>query len=279
MNTPLQSASLTGDETLTQVDTGELEGVEEEEHIHMPNPSYWPLIVGIGSAIAIVGFLFIDKTAWLVVAGGIITLVGIIGWGVENPFAPLGGHGAGVGAEFATSYAEAANSGKSTILGEQLLQDAQDIADRVVTVGDIPWSAHPVSVEIEREGVVLSLYGRIELEAQRKELEQALLKLPGVIDVKNFVIAEDAILNAVNARIEKLKADGKLEGAHDISALVENYIVSLYGYTPNEKMKSTLERELLGIPGVRVVINHIGLDENIPGNLGRTSGKVGKITQ
>ncbi len=278
MNTPLQSASLTGDEiTLSQVDTGDLEGAEEEEHIHMPNPSYWPLIVGLGSAIAVVGFLFIDATAWLVVAGGIITLVGIIGWGVEDPFAAHGGHGAV--SELATSYAEAATTGKSTILGEQLLQEAQDLADRVVTLGDIAWSAHPVSVEIEREGVVLALYGRIELEAQRQELEQSLLKLPGVIDVKNFVIAEDALLNAVNTRIEKLKADGKLEGAHDISALVENYIISLYGYTPNDKMKSTLERELLSIPGVRVVINHIGLDENIPGNLGRTSGKVGKITQ
>jgi hypothetical protein len=40
-------------------------------------------------------------------------------------------------------------------------------------------------------------------------------------------------------------------------------------------MKYVLEREILGIPGVRVVINHIGLDENIPGNLGRTSNKVG----
>ncbi len=278
MNTPLQSASLTGDEiTLSQVDTGDLEGVEEEEHIHMPNPSYWPLIVGLGSAIAVVGFLFVNTTAWLVVIGGIVTLVGILGWGVEDPFASHGAHGAT--SEFATSYAEAANTGKQTILGEQLLQEAQDLADRVVTVGDIPWSAHPVSVEIEREGVVLALYGRIELEAQRKELEQSLLKLPGVIEVKNFVIAEDAILSAANSRIEKLKADGKLEGAHDISVLVENYIVSLYGYTPNNKMKSMLERELLGIPGVRVVINHIGLDEDIPGNLGRTSGKVGKITQ
>jgi len=278
MNTPLQSVSLTGDEIIqSQVDTGDLEGVEEEEHIHMPNPSYWPLIVGIGAAIVIVGFLFVNTTAWLVVIGGIVTLVGILGWGVEDPFASRGAHGAA--SEFATSYAEAATTGKQTILGEQLLQEAQDLADRLVTVGDIPWSAHPVNVEIEREGVVLALYGRIELEAQRKELEQSLLKLPGVIEVKNFVIAEDAILSAANTRIEKLKADGKLEGAHDISVLVENYIVSLYGYTPNDKMKSMLERELLGIPGVRVVINHIGLDEDIPGNLGRTSGKVGKITQ
>ena len=99
--------------------------------------------------------------------------------------------------------------------------------------------------------------------------------MPGVIDVKNFLVAEDELLNAVNARIEKLRAEGKLEGAKDISALVENYIVSLYGETPTNEMKYALEREILGISGVRVVINHIGLDENIPGNLGRTSNKVG----
>jgi len=100
--------------------------------------------------------------------------------------------------------------------------------------------------------------------------------MPGVIDVKNFLVAEDTILNAVNASIEKLRAAGKLEGAKDITALVENYIVSLYGETPTSAMKYALEREIVGIPGVRVVINHIGLDENIPGNLGRTNNKIGK---
>ncbi len=130
-------------------------------------------------------------------------------------------------------------------------------------------------IEVEREGVVLALYGKVELEAQRKELEEELLKLPGVIDVKNFLVAEDAILNEANARIEKLKAEGKLEGAKDLSLLVENYIVSLYGEVPNREMKYMLENELLSIPKVRVVINHIGLNEDIPGNLGKTRNKVG----
>lgn len=276
MNTPLQSANLSEDDiTVAQADSDELEGAEE--HIHLPNPSLWPLVPAIGAVIAILGVLFINSTPWILIIGAILTLVGILGWALEDPFASHEEHG--VVSELAASYAEAATTGKPTILGEQLLQEAQDVADRVVTVGSTAWSAHPVSVEIEREGVVLSLYGRIELEAHKAELEQALLKLPGVIDVKDFIIAEDTLLNQVTTRIEKLKADGKLEGARDINVLVENYIVSLYGYTPNEKMKSMLERELLGIPGVRVVINHIGLDENIPGNLGRTAGKVGKITQ
>jgi hypothetical protein len=41
-------------------------------------------------------------------------------------------------------------------------------------------------------------------------------------------------------------------------------------------MKYMLEREIVGIPGVRVVINHIGLNKDIPGNLGRTNNKIGK---
>ncbi|HCJ36357.1 MAG TPA: hypothetical protein DHV65_18925 [Ktedonobacter sp.] len=175
-----------------------------------------------------------------------------------------------------TTYAAAAETGQPTYLAELLLQDAQDVADRTVTVSSTEWSAHPVKVEVEREGVVLALYGKVELEEQRKVLQEALLKMPGVIDVKNFLVAEDTILNAVNASIEKLRAAGKLEGAKDITALVENYIVSLYGETPTSAMKYALEREIVGIPGVRVVINHIGLDENIPGNLGRTNNKIGK---
>ncbi len=163
-------------------------------------------------------------------------------------------------------------TGKPTVLAEQLLQQARDTADRTVTVSSTAYSAHPVKVEIEREGVVLALYGKVELEAQRADIEKELLKMPGVIDVKNFLVAEDALLNAVNATIERLKAAGKLEGA-DVTALVENYIVSLYGNVPNTKMKEMLEREIVGIPGVRVVINHIGLNEDIPGNLGRTRNR------
>jgi osmotically-inducible protein OsmY len=91
----------------------------------------------------------------------------------------------------------------------------------------------------------------------------------------NFIVAEDALLNAVNARIANLRESGKLEGAKNISVLVENYIVSLYGDVPKSDMKYMLEREMIGIPGVRVVVNHIGLNEDIPGNLGKTANRVG----
>ncbi len=271
MSTPLQSTNLTADDMVAPavVTSGDEHGAEEV-HVHMPNPSLWPLILGISIAITIVGLLFIDTSPVMTIIGAILVVISILGLGLEDPFAQKGVRKVASG--MATSFAESAVTGKPTILAEQLLQQARDTADRTVTVSSTAYSAHPVKVEIEREGVVLALYGKVELEAQREAIANELLKMPGVIDVKNFLVAEDALLNAVNATIERLKTAGKLEGA-DVTALVENYIVSLYGNVPNTKMKEMLEREIVGIPGVRVVINHIGLNEDIPGNLGRTRNR------
>lgn len=278
MDTPLQSVGLTADElkASSPATTEELGEAEVEHHIHMPNPSLWPLILSAAIAVTIGGLLFVNTFPWVSIVAAPFVLIAIIAWGVEDPFAS---RESGRATFWPEMYAESAETGRLNALAEQLLQEAQDVADSTVTVSSTEWSAHPVHIEIEdieREGVVLALYGKVELAAQRKELEERLRQMPGVIDVKNFLVAEDDLLNAVNDRIEKLRAAGKLEGARDIRVLVENYIVSLYGYTPTKEMKYMLEREIVGIPGVRVVINHIGLNEDIPGNLGRTNNKVGK---
>ena len=276
MSTPLQSVNITADEmSASPLAAAEEQGVSEvEHHIHMPNGSLWPLILGAVIALTIGGMLFVNTFPCLTIIAAPFVLICILGWALQDPFASRDRSGRST--QTPTTYAESAETGKPTVLAEALLQDAQDVADRTVTVSSTEWSAHPVKVEIEREGVVLALYGKVELAEQRKELEERLLRMPGVIDVKNFLVAEDDLLNAANERIEKLKASGKLEGAKDISVLVENYIVSLYGHTPTSDMKYMLEREIVGIPGVRVVVNHIGLNEEIPGNLGRTNNKVGK---
>lgn len=276
MNTPLQSVDLTANELRASslAAAEELGEGEVEHHIHMPNPSLWPLILSVAIAVTVGGLLFVNSFPWISIIAAPFVLLCIVAWGVQDPFAPREGESRSTG--LPTTYAEAAETGRPTVLAEHLLQEAQDVADSTVTVSSTEWSAHPVKVEIEGEGVILALYGKIELGAQRKELEERLRQMPGVIDVKNFLVAEDDILNAVNERIEKLRGASKLEGASDIHVLVENYIVSLYGYTPTNEMKYMLEREIVGIPGVRVVINHIGLNEDIPGNLGKTNNKVGK---
>lgn len=278
MDTSLQNTSRTEDElTMPALAEPEAEHAEgEEAHIHLPNGSLWPIILSVAILVTIAGFVVINSFPWVTLVGAIFIFIGIMGWALENPMATHEEEEVKPG-EYSTSFAEAAITGKPTPLAEKSLREAEDVVDRTVTVSTTAWSAHPVKVFIEREGVVLSLYGKVELEEQKKEVEAALRKLPGVIDVMNFLVAEDELLNAVNAHIESLKAAGKLEGAKNLSVLVENYVVSLYGEVPNPEMKYLLEREITGIPGARVVINHIGLDKDIPGNLGKTTNRIARI--
>ncbi len=280
MDTSLQSTSLTGDEITTPVPAGqeeELAEAEEEAHIHLPSGSFWPVLLGLSILLTMSGFIVINTTPWITIIGFPLILITILGWALENPMAPPKEEAEVKPGEYAATFAEAATTRKLTPLAEIALQEAEDVVDKTVTVSTTAWSAHPVKVFVEREGVVLSLYGKVELEEQKKEVEAALRKLPGVIDVMNFLVAEDELLNAVNAVIENLKATGKLEGAKDLSALVENYIVSLYGEVPTPEMKYRLEREITAIPGARVVINHIGVNSEIPGNVGRTSNRIARI--
>jgi osmotically-inducible protein OsmY len=261
MDTSLQGANLTTDEQAASVGTYSEEEQEAEHHVHLPNPSLWPFILSTATMCTVAGFLALPDIPWLSIVSAPFVLIGILGWALEDPMA-------------APSHDETTYAGPSpTLKAEEVLSRAKEVVERMVTVGSTAWSAHPVRVEVEGEdenGIVLALYGKVELEAQKRGVEAALWQLPNVADVKNYMVAEDTILTIAEARLENLRAKGKLDGATNLSILVENYILSLYGDVPNKEMKYTLEREMAGIPGVRVIINHIGLNKEIPGNLGRT---------
>jgi osmotically-inducible protein OsmY len=287
MNTPLKHTSVTAEEQRAADVAADEEHVEEEEeaHIHLPGPSLWPLLLSAAILLVFIGLILVGTPGndtlsglapWLIFIGLPCVLIGIIGWALEDPHAS--GHGGRArGGQRATSFAEAALTGKPTSFAARTLDQAEAVVEQTVTISSTAWSAHPVKVFVEREGVVLSLYGKIELEAQKKEVEASLRQIPGVLDVMNFLVAEDELLNAVHTVIDGLRASGKLEGASDLSALVENGIVSLYGSVPDTAMKYLLEREMSNIPGARVVINHIGLNKDIPGNLGKTTNRIGRI--
>jgi len=234
----------------------------KEHHIHLPNPSVWPLLLSVTIFMTTIGLLFIPDAPWLAVIGAPLILVCILGWGLEDPMGT------------STQPADSHQGPITKTEVQAALEQAREVAERLITVSSTAWSAHPIRVEIENEnendGVTLALYGKVELEAQRQELAEAIQQVPYVASVRNFIVAEDAILRMANARLENLLAQGKLDGAKDLSILVENYILNLYGDVPKKSMKYTLEREMVGIPGVRVVVNHIGLDKEIPGNLGKT---------
>jgi osmotically-inducible protein OsmY len=286
MNTPLTSTSMTEEELNPSDAITEDELLEEEEaHIHLPGPSLWPVLLSVAIVLVFAGLIMFgtpghDQLAplapWFIFIGLPCVLIGIMGWALENPHGAAHGEQAR-GGRYATSFADASITGKPTIFAEQVLDQAEGVVESTVTIASTAWSAHPVKVFVEREGVVLSLYGKVELEAQKQELEAAVRQVPGVLDVMNFLVAEDELLNAVNTVIEGLRSSGKLEGATDISVLVENGIVSLYGNVPNNSMKYLLEREISGVPGARVVVNHIGLNKDIPGNLGKTTNRIARI--
>jgi cytochrome c oxidase subunit 1 len=51
-----------------------------DHHIHMPSPSYWPIVLAFGLPVVAYGMIF---SLVLAVAGGVIILLGMFGWALE----------------------------------------------------------------------------------------------------------------------------------------------------------------------------------------------------
>jgi cytochrome c oxidase subunit 1 len=54
-----------------------------DDHIHMPNPSYWPIIVALGLLLGFAGFIF---TFALTFIGAAVLFIGVYGWALEPAF-------------------------------------------------------------------------------------------------------------------------------------------------------------------------------------------------
>ncbi len=90
MDTSPQSTSSTLDESGVYQPVEQEGDVEEAEpHVHLPNPSYWPVLLGLSIAVAIAGFLLISSAPWISIIALIFVLICILGWGLEDPMAPL----------------------------------------------------------------------------------------------------------------------------------------------------------------------------------------------
>jgi cytochrome c oxidase subunit I len=73
------------------------------KHVHLPSPSYWPLVTAIGLPIIGFGLLY---TWWLSLIGGLIVVAGIYGWAIEPPDEPEAAHGDDHGPEDGTAEGE-----------------------------------------------------------------------------------------------------------------------------------------------------------------------------
>lgn len=90
MDSSLQSANLTAEETEESLEHKDMtHGEGEEPHIHLPNPSLWPLILSAAVILVLTGLLFIPTNPWLTIIAAPFVVVGILGWGLEDPMAPM----------------------------------------------------------------------------------------------------------------------------------------------------------------------------------------------
>lgn len=93
MDSSLHSANLTADDikntapVVDEVDAREARVEEEEHHIHLPNPSAWPVLLCVAILMAVVGILFIPDAPWLTIVSVPLIIVGIMGWALEDPSA------------------------------------------------------------------------------------------------------------------------------------------------------------------------------------------------
>ncbi|HET8851353.1 MAG TPA: DoxX family protein [Ktedonobacteraceae bacterium] len=90
MDSTPHSMSSTSDElsaTLPAQQEGDI--VEAQAHIHLPNPSFWPILISLAIAIALGGVLFISGAPWISLLALVFVLVCAIGWAIEDPMAPM----------------------------------------------------------------------------------------------------------------------------------------------------------------------------------------------
>src|SRR5690349_9200268 len=92
MDSPPQSGSSISDEFGTSLPVQEKDDpAVAEDHVHLPNPRYRPVLLTIAIALTVGGLIFWSKDSfpWISVIAAPFVLVGILGWGLEDPMAPV----------------------------------------------------------------------------------------------------------------------------------------------------------------------------------------------
>src|SRR5260370_35119679 len=86
-----QSASYTPDEANASLLEQHVDGEQEEAspHIHLPNPSYWPIVLGLAIAVTMGGLVVVSITPFISLFGIIFVFICIMGWALEDPMAKL----------------------------------------------------------------------------------------------------------------------------------------------------------------------------------------------
>jgi|GEM_PF-2379774 len=118
----------------------------------------------------------------------------------------------------------------------------------------IPQFIHAVNATVEDGTVYLS--GFVDFRARRELAEHAVRTVPGVRDIINDIIAEDELMDRVEAALERTLQRPECAGA-TVSVHIEHAIATLTGEAPSNAARRALEEAAIAVPGVRVVVNQI----------------------
>jgi len=88
-SSPQHASSISDEFSAPLLKEREVDVEETKPHIHLPNPSYWPILLGLAIAVTMVGLLFVSSAPWIVPIAVVLVLVCILGWAVEDPMTPL----------------------------------------------------------------------------------------------------------------------------------------------------------------------------------------------
>ncbi len=96
------------------------QSAEGEHHVHLPSPSYWPLVAAVGLPIVGYGLIF---TWWLCLIGGLITAGALYAWALEPADDPEADHDGG------PHEVTAPDGAGESALGDAALGDGSGDAD------------------------------------------------------------------------------------------------------------------------------------------------------
>jgi cytochrome c oxidase subunit 1 len=100
--------------------------------VHLPSPSYWPLVTALGLPVIAYGLLY---TWWLCLIGGIIVVAGIYGWAMEPPDDPDAAHGDEHGPDDESSDEAPAAEADAPVADAEADADAASAEKETETVG------------------------------------------------------------------------------------------------------------------------------------------------
>ncbi|HEX6779731.1 MAG TPA: BON domain-containing protein [Ktedonobacterales bacterium] len=124
---------------------------------------------------------------------------------------------------------------------------------------ELAFTAVCQNVTADVEQGMVTLYGSVDTTWRKKRLEALLRTLPGVKHVANHLLAEEELAEQLQHHFQALLTAGTLDRLPTM--LVEQQIVELSGEVATPEQRTLVEREVLTVPGVRVVLNHLSVPQ------------------